>query len=440
LAAALSRWHTNIQFKYPNVNSESSAKKKKVLILVSGVGTPRNWTHSIGGNSTEYCAKLMAKFVQSVYPDLIVVPIHSSTTNIFRYEDNISFVQNELMPCINSYRDAHAKGLPYPDETNLTTINTLESPFLTDWRRTFTVALSVADGSHARHHAIQAALRPYRPNYFHFWQLKTFWHESKVVNSDIDFLSFDDMETTPPIETSQFLSQKYYNDESSEILQQVVEEMRSFRNEMLSILESDSSDNDIRTFWLRKTQKPVLAVLAVRTAGGNIQLYRGTNMEVSMPTGSLCAERNVIGTALADNPTLHRFDLKYIAVLSIPSSSTNIRPMSRAVSTASLAASNYSPEDDVKQVDINWADESVHSQDLGHRIIPLFDHKSKTSPTKPPKQKRAIVTHHEDMNPLRPCGACHEWLKKIAESNPYFQIVTFTDLDCHGVYCQFCSE
>ena len=44
------------------------------------------------------------------------------------------------------------------------------------------------------------------------------------------------------------------------------------------------------------------------------------------------------------------------------------------------------------------------------------------------------------MNPLRPCGACHEWLKKIAESNPYFQIVTFTDVDCHGVYCQFCSE
>lgn len=36
-----------------------------------------------------------------------------------------------------------------------------------------------------------------------------------------------------------------------------------------------------------------------------------------MPTGSLCAERNVIGTALADNLSLRRHDLKHIAVLSL---------------------------------------------------------------------------------------------------------------------------
>ena len=40
-------------------------------------------------------------------------------------------------------------------------------------------------------------------------------------------------------------------------------------------------------------------------------------MEVSMPTGSLCAERNVIGTALAANLSLQRHHLKYIAVLSL---------------------------------------------------------------------------------------------------------------------------
>ena len=70
---------------------------------------------------------------------------------------------------------------------------------------------------------------------------------------------------------------------------------------------------------MRKTHKPVLAVLAVEIfdgqghgdsfQSGRIKLYRGTNMEVSMPTGSLCAERNVIGTALADNPRLKRQDL-----------------------------------------------------------------------------------------------------------------------------------
>jgi hypothetical protein len=38
------------------------------------------------------------------------------------------------------------------------------------------------------------------------------------------------------------------------------------------------------------------------------------------------------------------------------------------------------------------------------------------------------------MNPLRPCGACHEWLKKIAEVNPQFRVVTFTDAKIEGVY------
>jgi hypothetical protein len=37
-------------------------------------------------------------------------------------------------------------------------------------------------------------------------------------------------------------------------------------------------------------------------------------MEVSMPTGSLCAERNVIGTALSDDITLRREDIKMVAV------------------------------------------------------------------------------------------------------------------------------
>lgn len=59
---------------------------------------------------------------------------------------------------------------------------------------------------------------------------------------------------------------------------------------------------DLTSFWLRKTKKPVLAVLMVKKQlpdgtddEESMRLYRGTNMEVSMPTGSLCAERNVIG-------------------------------------------------------------------------------------------------------------------------------------------------
>ena len=52
LSSLLRRWHRQITGKYGSVLNKNG-NVKKVLILVSGVGTPRNWTHSINGNSTE---------------------------------------------------------------------------------------------------------------------------------------------------------------------------------------------------------------------------------------------------------------------------------------------------------------------------------------------------------------------------------------------------
>ena len=47
---------------------------------------------------------------------------------------------------------------------------------------------------------------------------------------------------------------------------------------------------------------------------------------------------------------------------------------------------------------------------------------------------RTIAVQEGDMNPLAPCGACKEWLKKIASVNPQFSVITFTDYECNGVY------
>ena len=38
------------------------------------------------------------------------------------------------------------------------------------------------------------------------------------------------------------------------------------------------------------------------------------------------------------------------------------------------------------------------------------------------------------MNPLDPCGACMEWLKKISEVNPDFRVLTFTSTNCEKVF------
>ena len=40
------------------------------------------------------------------------------------------------------------------------------------------------------------------------------------------------------------------------------------------------------------------------------------------------------------------------------------------------------------------------------------------------------------MNPLKPCGACLEWLRKIAEVNPRFSVITFANAECNAVYVE----
>ncbi|KAL3915591.1 MAG: hypothetical protein SGILL_005577 [Bacillariaceae sp.] len=483
LATLMPIWQAKMKEKFGFLQEQqSSLNIKKVLILVTGVGTPRNWTHSVSGNSTFECARLMKLFLHTIYPELEVVHIQSGPNrDIFRYDANITNKKKELLPRINAYRDAHAKGLPYPDEVSTAQQHSDNEssnddlPFSTEWGKSFAITLSFADGSPARNYAIQAALRSYKPIFFHFWQLKTFWHESKIVDSDIEVHSFEEMETMPPIESTQLGDEKPY-------VLPVVEEMKRFRDDMVNFLKQGDDSNDIRRFWLRKTQKPVLAVLAVKTPNGGLKLYRGTNMEVSMPTGSLCAERNVIGSALADNPGLKRQDLKLIAVLAVPvpkQSSDGIREsvastqLPRPQSTNSLASvqfeeelsravkpplipsrkSSLGEEDDwvvqdpaIKNLPPGTLhvppempqvpSQSPSSSSTPVRRIPLYKSQQQSR-----TQKRTVVVHCDaDINPLRPCGACNEWLKKIAECNPYFTIITFTDSDCNGVYCSPCEE
>ena len=55
----------------------------------------------------------------------------------------------------------------------------------------------------------------------------------------------------------------------------------------------------------------MLAVLLCRkpTPGAPNQFYRGMNLEVSMPTGTLCAERNAIGEFVRSARLLRRASL-----------------------------------------------------------------------------------------------------------------------------------
>jgi cytidine deaminase len=394
----------------------------------------------------------MQVFLNKTYPDVTVVLVHSET-NLFRYGENIEFAKHELRPVLDAYRDAHARGLAYPDEGVVLRSGFHDAPFSPDWKRSFHVTISYADGSPARTHAIQAALRPYRPHYLHHWQLKSFWHDAKIVDDDIESHDFEEMETVPAMEASRIIDNE---------VKLVIAEMQAFRLEFLHIMLEGRSD--IRDFWLRKTRKPVLAVLLVQSAGSSKPiLYRGTNMEVSMPTGSLCAERNVIGTALASDPGLKRQDLKMVAVLAVPLPPDKDAqvPMSRNWSFASYSSLVQAADSDTEQQTDDWVlpgreveqrlDQAVErrprSESLAEdppgtpmRRIRLYNNAA--ADNKARRARRSVLVHcsDQDLNPLRPCGACNEWLKKISESNPYFSVVTFTDAECKGVYVTPCQE
>lgn len=53
-------------------------------------------------------------------------------------------------------------------------------------------------------------------------------------------------------------------------------------------------------FWHRKSKKPVLSVVVCRGQDGQPEYFRGMNTEVSLPAGSLCAERAAIARAASD--------------------------------------------------------------------------------------------------------------------------------------------
>lgn len=85
LAVLIPKWLQAIQYKYrPDC--------KLIVFLVTGRGTPNDTSARVIDNSTQLAGRLMAKFIELQYPFLEVRQIHSST-NLFRYDENIVFVK-----------------------------------------------------------------------------------------------------------------------------------------------------------------------------------------------------------------------------------------------------------------------------------------------------------------------------------------------------------
>jgi hypothetical protein len=166
------------------------------------------------------------------------------------------FVKHELLPLVDSYRDE------------------LFASVSSRWKECMRVCLSFADGSSARINAMNASLKYYRPSYMHFWQLKTFWRKKQVCEDDIECHSFEEIATEPATAlTSLENGVLVCKTQADPLVNLVIDDMNAFRTEFTQQLSTTS--NDISSFWLRKSKKPVLAVLLVKKDGESPKLYRG---------------------------------------------------------------------------------------------------------------------------------------------------------------------
>ena len=189
-----------------------------------------------------------------------------------------------------------------------------------------------------------------------------------------------------------------------------------------------------------------------------------TRSKVSMPTGSLCAERNVIGTALATNVGLRREDLKAVAVLAVSldgeddgevlceevgeekeedvKGKSNLKGSGRKGEGGEEGKKMWMEKGEEKALEKGKRgkkEEGTVDDKLASPVrkvsIRKWSDESSPIPGRLRKPSATVITTHQgELNPLKPCGACNEWLKKIAEPNPGFLVITYTDVGCGGVY------
>ncbi|CEL93791.1 unnamed protein product [Vitrella brassicaformis CCMP3155] len=126
--------------------------------------------------------------------------------------------------------------------------------------------------------------------------------------------------TTPPpgllagsnrwLVTQEYTRLRLYSEvDPREPLKRIVDEARRYVNEWKSL------EGQMDSFWHRKSSKIVLAVVMVVDKNGQERFYRGMNSEISLPSGSNCAERAAISACISNSLTVRRSDFRAIAVV-----------------------------------------------------------------------------------------------------------------------------
>ncbi len=320
------------------VAATGPGRDRRLLLVTSAPSDP-----AASSTGTRGARAVLAPLALAIDPLLVVTELVNQETP-FHFDPRADFVRQELLPWILA---AQGEAVARSPKT---------------WRQEFSLTLSLSTGTTPVIASILAATREFHPALLHVPRARQ----------------------VPALEDSAFEVERHVAAtvrqrpaapvaEEGEDVQRLVQDLREWAAAAGWTRQRLPEPSELETFWLRKSGKPVLAALLVSTPEGP-RIHRGMNLEVSLPTGTLCAERNAIGSALAANPRLGRRDFRAIAV--------------------------WAPPLWVKKED------------------PASPGASPASPESP-----ALVL--QDRNPLLPCGACREWLQQIAEVNPELLVITF---------------
>lgn len=321
-------------------NGAQPSTKRALILVTSG---PQSGQER--GASTQTIGELLRLALKSTSlgADLHIEHLHHDTVSphdfsnlpgfVRRLNDHLAKLRREVVASYADKWDAHIK-----------------------------VALSVSSGPTAMILGLVRGIEEYRPHLLHVADARRWPEDSqkaphvfKAVRLDTDSLR----------QNAAVDHDAYAHDE---VVSLACKAMAEWQHEFRSLRPSrpadrrDESVDPEHFFWFRKGAQEVLALLVVRdpTDPTRLHTFRGVNLEVSLPTGTLCAERNAIGSAFAAHPTLERKHIAAVAVLSL------------------------------------------------------------------------------GKNPrLGPCGACAEWLRKMAEANPDLRVVTFEDPACSRIFVDY---
>lgn len=293
---------------------------------------------STQAKSTLTVSDLVARHLALRWPNLVVHRVHRLTDQPFTFSNS-------------------SEHLRHVDEIISRVRRPVVEAFGEDWERQFEVYVSANTGTIAAISSVLEGLRHHKPSLVHIPAAYVWPEEGSGVPGlpSATVLSNDELTQRPAREAEEI------GDEAHAC---AIREMRRWRAEFVRArpTRADENTDADQMFWFRKGKKEVLALLVTKCpVTGALASHRGVNIEVSLPTGTLCAERNAIGSAFATRPDLRRQDILAVAVLSLDTG-------------------------------------------LGPR--------------------------------LGPCGACSEWLRKVAEVNPDFRVITFADESCSKVFIE----